>query len=204
MNLWLRLAIFFLTVRFRSRCSVLGPTVLKFRVLPSDLDLLGHMNNGKYLTILDICRLDLVTRSGLLRELTKRRWYPVVAAQTIQFRRSLYPFKKFQVTTEVVGWDEKYFFIRHLLTADSELVALAFVVKRFLGPRGARLAPRQILNLLGQAPAPPQTPPWLVKWLEDLSAVADNKDLPSNGISNFGSLRSGLTDSALPMGHSGR
>jgi len=54
MNLWLRLAIFFLTVRFRSRCSVLGPTVLNFRVLPSDLDLLGHMNNGKYLTILDI------------------------------------------------------------------------------------------------------------------------------------------------------
>ena len=179
MNLWLRLAIFFLTVRFRSRCSVLGPTVLKFRVLPSDLDLLGHLNNGKYLTILDICRLDLVTRSGLLRELTKRRWYPVVAAQTIQFRRSLYPFKKFQVTTEVVGWDEKYFFIRHLLTADSELVALALIAKRFLGPRAARLAPRQILNILGQAPAPPQTPPWLVRWLEDLSAAADNRDLPS-------------------------
>ena len=147
------------------------------------------MNNGKYLTILDICRLDLVARSGLWRELTKRRWYPVVAAQTIQFRRSLYPFKKFQVTTEVVGWDEKYFFIRHLLTADSELVAL--VVKRFLGPRAARLAPRQILNLLGQVPAPPQTPRWLVRWLEDLSAAADNKDLPSNGISNFEVLRVG-------------
>ena len=88
-------------------------------------------------------------------------------------------FKKFQVTTEVVGWDEKYFFIRHLLTADSELVALALIAKRFLGPRAARLAPRQILNILGQAPAPPQTPPWLVRWLEDLSAVADNRDLPS-------------------------
>ena len=179
MNLWLRLAIFFLTVRFRSRCSVLGPTALEFRVIPSDLDLLGHMNNGKYLTILDICRLDLVSRSGLLRELTKRRWYPVVAAQTIQFRRSLYPFKKFQVTTEVVGWDEKYFFIRHLLTADSELVALAFIAKRFLGPKAARLAPLEILKVLSQVPAPPQIPPWLVRWLEDLSAAADNGDLPS-------------------------
>jgi hypothetical protein len=49
-----------------------------------------------------------------LRELRKRRWYPVVAAQTIQFRRSLYPFKKFQVTTEVVGWDGKY----HLGSSD--------------------------------------------------------------------------------------
>ena len=160
MNLWLRLANFLLTVRFRSRCSVLG-----------------HMNNGKYLTILDICRLDLVTRSGLLRELTKRRWYPVNAAQTIQFRRPLYPFKKFQVTTEVVGWDEKYFFIRHRLTADSELVALAFIAARFLGPKAARLAPRQILETLGHAPAPPQTPPWLVRWVEYLSAAADNRDL---------------------------
>ena len=101
------------------------------------------------------------------------------AAQTIQFRRSLYPFKKIQVTTEVVGWDEKYFFIKHLLTADSEFVALAFIAVRFLGPGAARLAPRQILNILGQAPAPPQTPPWLARWLEDLSAAADNRDLPS-------------------------
>lgn len=177
MNLWLRLAIFLLTVRFRPRCSVLGPASLEFRVLPSDLDLLGHMNNGKYLTILDICRLDLITRSGLLRELTKRRWYGVVAAQTIQFRRSLYLLKKFQVTTEVVGWDEKYFFIRHRLTADNELVALAFIAVRFLGPKAARLAPRQILETLGHAPAPPQTPPWLVRWVEYLSAAADNRDL---------------------------
>ncbi|MGA8657122.1 MAG: acyl-CoA thioesterase [Chthoniobacterales bacterium] len=172
MNLWLRLAVFFLTVRFRSRCSAVGPTALEFRVLPSDLDLLGHMNNGKYLTVLDICRLDLMTRSGLWRESTKRRWYPVVAAQTIQFRRSLYPFEKFQVNTEVVGWDEKYFFIRHQLAAGNKLVALAFVAARFLGPNSARVSPQQILETLKQTPMRPETPLWLTRWIEDLAASA--------------------------------
>ncbi|MDC0434241.1 thioesterase family protein [bacterium] len=34
-------------------------------VLPNDLDLTMHMNNGRYLTICDFNRVDLFVRSGL-------------------------------------------------------------------------------------------------------------------------------------------
>jgi acyl-CoA thioesterase FadM len=126
------------------------------------------MNNGKYLTILDICRMDLAARSGLLGEAAKRRWYPVVAAQTIRFRRSLHLFEKFQVTTEVVGWDEKYFFTRHRLTVGQQPVALAFIAARFVGPDSVRVSPEQILGTLKQALVRPETPLWLARWIEDL------------------------------------
>jgi len=38
---------------------------LTFRVLPTDLDVLGHMNNGVYLSIMDLGRMDLLQRSGV-------------------------------------------------------------------------------------------------------------------------------------------
>ena len=72
-------------------------------------------------------------RSGLLGEAAKRRWYPVVVAQTIRYLRSLHLFEKFQVTTEVVGWDEKYFFIKHRLTVGQQPVALALSQHGFSG-----------------------------------------------------------------------
>jgi acyl-CoA thioesterase FadM len=55
--------------------------------MPNDLDLLRHMNNGSYLTLMDIGQVDLLVRSGAQREVDRRRWYPVVVGESIRFRR---------------------------------------------------------------------------------------------------------------------
>ena len=89
MNLFLRLLFTLIARRFRPACPVIGPCLTPFRVWLTDLDLLGHMNNGVYLTILDVARIDLIARSGLLTKLQVADLYPVVAAETIRFRRSL-------------------------------------------------------------------------------------------------------------------
>ena len=67
----------------------LGPCVTPFRVLPTDRDVLMHVNNGVYLSMMDVARVDLMYRAGLMGKLATRRWYPVVVAESIQFRRSL-------------------------------------------------------------------------------------------------------------------
>ena len=79
MNLVFRLWWLRLRARRRGPLSVWDVARTPFRVLPTDLDLLFHMNNGKYLSILDLGRLDLLLRSGLWQALTERGWYPVVA-----------------------------------------------------------------------------------------------------------------------------
>jgi Thioesterase-like superfamily len=83
MNLWLRLLRLLVASFFRAR---LDPTrdasQLAFRVWPHDLDLSFHMNNGRYLTIMDLGRADLMLRSGLWRAILRHGWAPVVSAAT--------------------------------------------------------------------------------------------------------------------------
>ncbi len=84
------------------------------RVWPNDLDIFLHVNNGVYLTMMDLGRTDMMLRSGIFQPIRKKGWYPVVAAETIRFQRSLKLFQKFSITTEVVGWDEKSIYMQQV------------------------------------------------------------------------------------------
>jgi acyl-CoA thioesterase FadM len=111
MNLFLRLIWVVLTWRSRGRIGTLEASCVSFRVMPHDLDALGHVNNGRFLSILDLGRVDAMLRSGLAAKLRERSWYPVVAAETILFKKSLTLFQKFDVETQLLGWDSKAFFV---------------------------------------------------------------------------------------------
>ena len=110
MNLIFRLAWLALTARFRRHVDLLGPALTPFRVLPTDCDVLLHVNNGVYLSLMDLGRVDLMLRSGMFARLRARGWYPVVAGQSIQYFKSLNPFERFTIETRIVGWDERSFF----------------------------------------------------------------------------------------------
>ena len=91
MNKYWRLLWLFLRHRARPRLGIWDTARTPFRVLPTDLDLLRHMNNGTYLTLMDLGRMDLMLRSGVWKIVSDQGWYPVVAGQTISYRRSLDP-----------------------------------------------------------------------------------------------------------------
>ena len=106
MNLWLRLIWLLLTASTRPPLSLPGSTsVLLFRVWPHDLDLSLHMNNGRYLTLMDLGRLDIMLGSGLWRAVLRHRWTLIASAITIRYRRELRPFQKFQLETRLINWD---------------------------------------------------------------------------------------------------
>jgi len=164
MNLFLRLLLLLLTARFRARCAPLGPARKRFFVWPPDLDVLMHVNNGVYLSMLDVARVDLMLRSGIAPLLRKHGIYPVVAAQTIRFRRSLQLFQAFEVETTVIGWDEKAIIIQHHFLRRGELVADAVVRSRFLRRRGGTVSSRELLELVGLTGPSPELPPWVDAW----------------------------------------
>lgn len=166
MNLYLRLLHLVLLGRRRSRVPVLGPVRTPFRVWPTDLDLLRHVNNGTYLTIMDIGRLDLLARAGVSPRLRAQGWYPVVVAETITFKRSLRLFERFDIVTEVVGWDERSMFLQQDFYRGSTLVASGLIRGRFLGRDGARITPQQVLALSGEPVEPRELPSWVVEWAE--------------------------------------
>ena len=164
MNLFLRLLLLFVTYRFRPPCEPFGPSRKRFLVWPPDLDVLFHVNNGVYLSMLDVARVDMMLRSGMGRPLRKHGIYPVVAAETIRFRRSLQLFQAFEVETQVLGWDEKAFIIQHRFLRRSEVVAEAVVRARFLRRKGGTVSTRELLALLQRPAESPPLPAWVDAW----------------------------------------
>lgn len=166
MNLYLRLAWMLLTAPFRRGASLWSPHETAFRVWPTDLDLLGHMNNGKFLTIMDLARLDLMLRSGTWKRLTDRGWYPVVAGQTITYRRSLNPFERFRVRTRVLGTDDRFVYLEQafLVGRDDAVAAHAVVRARFLRRSGGGVDIDDLYDLTGRPEHEPELPAWVAAW----------------------------------------
>lgn len=110
--------------KFRERLDVGNlVSVLNLRVLPNDIDINFHMNNGRYLTICDLNRIDVFARSGLLKAMFKRRWIPVIAEHTMTYKKPLDVFQKYEVKLEVLKWDEKFFYMTHTFTVNNRVVA---------------------------------------------------------------------------------
>jgi len=124
MNLIFRMIYIFILSLFRERISVDNlSNQLSLRVLPNDLDINFHMNNGRYLTICDLNRVDLFIRSGLLKAMFKRGWIPTIAEHTMTYKKPLGMFEPFEVSMQVTHWDEKYFYMTHTFRKDERVVA---------------------------------------------------------------------------------
>jgi acyl-CoA thioesterase FadM len=158
MNLFLRLIYTLVAARLRAPLAVLDTGRVPMRVWPGDLDVLLHMNNGRYLTIMDLGRVDFMIRSGLLGKLRQRGWYPVVAALSITYRRPMTLWQRFEMTTRIAGWDDRWVYLQQEFHSGGKLVAAAMVKGAFRGPDGA-VPIAALIELAGFTGQPPQIPP---------------------------------------------
>jgi acyl-CoA thioesterase FadM len=154
MNLYFRLLFVLLAEFFRPKAPLTSELSLRFRAWPHDLDFNLHMNNGRYLTLMDLGRLQLMVRAGLVPTILKRRWMPVVGTVDMRFRRSLRPFQGFTLRTRLVSWDEKWVYLEQRFFVGEKLMAEGKVKALFLS--GKRFVPtREILSFAGESPEPP-------------------------------------------------
>ena len=124
MNLIFRLLYVYVYSLFRERLSIAdSKSRLPMMVLPNDLDIIMHMNNGRYLTICDLNRVDLFIRSGLLKTMRKRKWFPVIAEHTMSYKKSLHLFERYTAELELTHWDDKFFYMTHTFSNAERVVA---------------------------------------------------------------------------------
>ncbi|WP_170176990.1 acyl-CoA thioesterase [Myceligenerans xiligouense] len=142
--------------------SLLDPSVYPMRVLPQDLDLLMHVNNGSYLQLMDVARFRHVAEMGGTALGRQKQFGAVVAASTMKYRRSLKLFDRFELTTRVLGWDERCFYMEQVFTRREKLCARGVVATRFLHSRtNDRIMPATVVELLAEAhglASPPESP----------------------------------------------
>jgi acyl-CoA thioesterase FadM len=174
MNLFFRLIFTFIMSRFRSRVFILDECHTPFRVLPTDLDIFRHINNGIYFSLQDLARTDLMIRSGFWKKINNKGWYPVVASEFIRFKRSLSIGETFEISTKVVGWDERYFFLEHKFLKGSVVCAQGFVKTRFLSKKGEKIKPIDLLILSNIQKDQTQLPLFIKEW-EHIESYSSQK-----------------------------
>jgi acyl-CoA thioesterase FadM len=112
--------------------------------------------------MLDVARMDLLARAGLIPELKQRGWFPVATGESIGFRRALTAFQRFEVETRVLGWDERSLHIDQRFIRNEEEVASVLVVGRFLRATGGSVTPEEVAELAGVSESP-EVPEWAVR-----------------------------------------
>lgn len=178
MNLYLRLFYMLIASFFKTKIDdALGVTSLNFRVLPNDLDLNGHMNNGRYLTIMDIGRMDFVLRIRLAGYVISNGYIPVLSSASMRYRLPLLPFQKYVLHTRIVCWDDKWVFMEHKFIIaggkkDGAVAAIGLVKGSFFDKKTRGTIPTaDIMGAIGQDLQSPPIPAHIEKWQESESIL---------------------------------
>ncbi len=163
MNLYMRLLRILFMLPFMRKCGLLEASRVSFRVWPTDCDINMHLNNGRYLTFMDLGRVHLLSQVKLWRLLRKRGWFPVLAGVEINYIRPINPLQKFDLVTRLLAWDEKYFYIEQRFLVDRRLCANALVKGVFLAG-GKRVDNAEVLQAVAPDFVPPAIPAMIQHW----------------------------------------
>lgn len=175
-----RTIIWFLRSSRRKRLKITDVGRMSMRVVLTDIDTLRHVNNGMYLSFMDLGRVDLMLRSGAWPALSKRGYYPVVASQTISYRKSLQLWQKFDLETRLIGLDAKAVYCEQRFTVDGEIYARGFVKARFLKKTGGTVTVAELTDAVGADLAELELPEWLEQWSADVALPPTKAPAPSD------------------------
>lgn len=176
----LRTLLLMVMSRRRSRLDFRDVGRIAMRVVPGDLDLLRHVNNGVYLSIMDLGRMDLMLRSGKWQELGRRGWYPVAVNTTMTYRRSLRLWQRYILETKLAGFDEKAMYVEQRFVRNNEVYVVGIMRGRFLKKSGGTVSVAELGELAGVDPAEWQAPEWMRDWASSSALPPSRAIYPSN------------------------
>ena len=150
---------------FRRRIGVTDASVVRFTVLPQDCDLNVHLNSGRFISFSDVARVELLGRMRLIAPILRRGWRPVLGGIVVRYRRSIGPLQRFTITSRLVAWDAKWFYVEHVIESGGKLCAIAHARTAFRS-REATLTTRDLLGLakMEDLESPP-LPELVARWI---------------------------------------
>lgn len=175
MNLWFRLMTLLVrdAATRRPRQSPLEEVLTPFRTWPSDLDTNVHMNNGRYLTLMDLGRLDFMARIGIMWPTFRQGMLAVLGASQMIFLRPLLLGRPFSIGTRLACWDDRWFVMQQRFIQGRSTMAKA-QVRGMFRQKNKTVAPHTVMALSGE-PLPQELapPPEVVSWLRSLAEQRD-------------------------------
>jgi acyl-CoA thioesterase FadM len=145
--------------------GVLDEDVLRLRVMPTDIDINFHMNNARYLSVMDYARMHLLARTRLLEHILHSRWQALVGAAWVTYRRSLPLFCSYTLASRMVCWDERWFYLEQTFARRDGLAAVGWI-KGVLRDANGIVEPQTVIEGVAPGLESPPMPEAIAQWNE--------------------------------------
>ena len=165
MNLYFRLLRVFLGSLFERTVHYTSPIERRFRVLPHDLDAFGHMNNGRYLQIMDVARAHWMARTGVASAIRSNRWAPILGGGFIRYRYSLKLWQDYRVRSRLLCWDSQWFFLEHVFIDDRGRHVAVGISRAALRSKGRWVSTSDVASAVHPEAKSPEVPGYVLEWL---------------------------------------
>jgi len=108
-------------------------TTVSMRIMPWDIDPYMELNNGRYLTLLDLGRFAHAKRIQLPKILKDNQWGLMVGAVSARYRHRITLFEKVQLHSKINYFDERWFYFHQWFTTidknGNERINASFLVR---------------------------------------------------------------------------
>uniref|UniRef100_A0A670ZVZ9 Protein THEM6 n=1 Tax=Pseudonaja textilis TaxID=8673 RepID=A0A670ZVZ9_PSETE len=125
--------------------KVLEESIMYNCVLPFDLDLMWHMNNGRYAWKADFGRYWYMFSCGLIQTIWKKTHSTMMTSSSWRFRRSLKLWERFAIRTRMLCWDDHAFYLEQqfINCKDGFVHAVVLVQHHVTG-----MSPSEVIQIL--------------------------------------------------------
>jgi acyl-CoA thioesterase FadM len=123
------------------------------------------MNNGRYLTIIDLMLVEWFVRSGFARVMLREGWRPMSGGAVITYRKALMPGQRYRLRFSIAGADHAWHFMRFDFLREDGAVCAAGCTKGAAVGRGGLVPNAQSYARMGRPferrPLPAAVEHWL-------------------------------------------
>lgn len=173
MNLYLRLVGIIIYSFLKSRVAIAEKISLPLRIFPNDLDINNHVNNGRYLALLDLGSIHLFIRSGLLKHMLMKKLRPIIGGIIITYRKGLKLFERCTLTIQLTAWDDRWNYFRfEFRNSKGELSAKGFF-KGGMANRDGFYPNRKMIKFFGYDRIACEIPPEVAHWIASEKAMTN-------------------------------
>ncbi|MCB1389191.1 MAG: acyl-CoA thioesterase [Rhodobacteraceae bacterium] len=152
-------------IAYRARpLDLLATHVSHHRCWPWDLDPWMELNNGRTLTLYDLGRIPLMTRTGLVRAAFGQGWGITVAGSTVRYRRRIRAFQRFEMHSRLLGWDTRFVYFEQAMWRRGEALNHVLIRMATTDAQGI-VPPVRLMEAMGQPAASPPLPGWVDAWI---------------------------------------
>ncbi|MEJ6590018.1 MAG: thioesterase family protein [Crocinitomicaceae bacterium] len=161
---YLRLTRVLITKRFQSKLDFYSrdSDTISMMVWPQDIDPFLELNNGRYVTLLDLGRYGYGTRVDINGFLKKNQWSLTITGTYNEYRHRLRLFQKFELNTKIIGYDSDWFYFFQKIERNGK-THMASVVKYAFTSKKGIVKPKEVVAAMGEKYDPSQLPKWVTE-----------------------------------------